>query len=262
MNKNSQKKLAAFRNSVSQPTVQHLSIRNAFSDCSHHLEKMHMIKSLTVLLFGALLLASCGHTNELAHYRVKGASANYRSRVESGAMKSTASISDTSSNPITNIAASIGSDAASRATQQKIASAISSEELAKYFAAGMHQSSKDYLQLKEIPDNGTYIVESILQEFSVNSSSSGVNATVRGTSRIIERATGKIVWEDQETNTVPLRSTPTTGSSLSASLASAFNIAQLADLSVAEIRTVLVNTADEAGKQMAETLREDVAKLK
>jgi hypothetical protein len=222
-----------------------------------------MIKSFTMFLLGGLALASCGHTNELAHYKIKGATANYRSRVESGALKSTASISDTSSNPITNVAASIGSDAASRATEQKIASAISAESLAQFFAAGIRQSSKDYLQLRLVPDNGQYIVESILQEFSVNSTSSGVDATVRGTSRIIDRASGKIIWEDQETNTVPLRNTPVTnGQTVSASLASAFNAAQLADLSISEIRTVLVNTADEAGKQMAETLRVDVSNLK
>ncbi len=223
----------------------------------------HMLKSFTVLVLGALALASCGHTNNLGSYKIKGTTASYRSLVESGAMKSSAQMTgDTAASALTNVAASIGSDAASRQTEQKIASAISSDSLARFFANGMRQSTRDYLQLRGVQDNGQYIVESVLQEFSVNSSSSGVNATVRGTSRIIERSTGKIVWEDQETNTVPLRSTPATGSTVSAALASAFNAAQLVDLSVPEIRTVLINSADEAGKQMAETLRSDVANLK
>ena len=227
------------------------------------MRKLHV----TVALMFTIALASCGHTNNLAKYNIKGSSATYRSSVAAGAMKSSAAVDPGSPSAVTSIAASIGSDAASKAAEEKIIHSISPDSLAAAFAAGIVHSTHDYLQLRTSGDvngnaTGNYIIESVLEEFSVNSSSTGVTATVRGTSRIIDRVTGAIVWEDEETNTVPLRSTPTTGHPVSDALASAFNAAQLADLSEAEIHNVLASSADEAGRQLAETLREDVAKLK
>jgi hypothetical protein len=86
---------------------------------------------------------------------------------------------------------------------------------------------------------------------------------VRAKSRMIDRKTGSIIWDDAESHTVPL--THTFGAAFApkavSSAASIYNAVELLSLSEEEIRSVIDQAAAQAGREIAETLREDIAEM-
>jgi hypothetical protein len=86
---------------------------------------------------------------------------------------------------------------------------------------------------------------------------------VRGNSRIIDRRSGTVIWENAESHTVPVSETylgiiapqPITSG------VSVFNAVKLLTLSQEQISAIVNRAAVDAGKEIGETLREDVAEL-
>jgi hypothetical protein len=220
---------------------------------------------LTLLLAIGPMIASCAHTNELAKYNVRGASVVYRSHAAGNAQSTTSNTSTSSSgNPAIDLGAAIGNDIAANQAQQKLRKAIIPDSLAAALAVGIQKAVSDYLQMKAVSgDNSTFIVETILERYEISSSSTSISAQVQGTSRIIDRRSGKIVWEDGESETIPLRNSTAAAltSAVSDMVAGAINAQELANMSEAEMHTVLGNAAKEVGREIGEVLRKDVAKM-
>lgn len=214
----------------------------------------------------ALILTACGHTNNLAKFNIAGKSAIYRTTMAADAASALTIIEPPNDNTVVGIATTIGSVIVGSEARKKLERALNPDSLAQAVGFGMRQATADYLNIRPVNDwteNPDLIIETTLTDCKLFSSSIGLAIKVRGESRMIERGTGRLIWENSESHVVPLSQTYLAGLAPRAisSGASIFNAIQLLNLSSDEIRKVVHGAANEAGREIGETLREDVADL-
>lgn len=217
------------------------------------------------LLLGAVVMVGCGHTNNLARYNVRNTTAYYRTFVDASAESHT-HIEGVGDNVIADIAAAVGSVVVGSEAQAKLERAVNGDSIALAVSHGIRDAAGDYLMITPVAsmnDGPDLIIETELTEYKLISSATGVRVHVEGTSRVIDRKTGGIVWEDGESHTVPISNSwiASLGPSPVAAGASIANAIQLMNLPEEQIREVIGLAAAKAGREIGETLREDVAKL-
>jgi len=220
---------------------------------------------LPAVLLAAFAAAGCGHTNKLAQYPIAGKRAVYRTTI-SGSASSWVTVQSPVKGTVGAVAATIGSVIMGDQAQRKLDRAADPDTIGQAIARGMKQSSADYLSLRAVEsldEDPELIVETDVKSYRIVSNSYGLAVSVEGNSRIIDRSTGIVVWENDETHVVPLSQTwiASAGGRIGSSAAGIFNAAKLFALSEEELREVLTQAGRVAGEEIGETLREDVAEL-
>lgn len=212
------------------------------------------------------LFIGCGHTNNLAKYNVAGKTALFR--VYSSTTGSSFAVveSPDNDNVIADIAAALGSGIMSDQARKKLQNAAQPDSITAAVAKGMWSAATDYLGLRpvdNIADDPDLIVETELTEFKLVSGSGGIVARVKAKSRIIDRRTGGLVWDNSESHNIALSNTlpGLFGPDVVQTGVGVFNAIQLLNMSEEDIRTVLNAAAETAGREIGETLREDVAEM-
>jgi hypothetical protein len=214
-----------------------------------------------LLLFAALLFSSCGHTNELEHYDLKNKSFLYQYRIPADAIDASTWISgpDGPAGIITVVGGALAGDQVIK----KLQHAANPDTIALALSAGIEDVTSKYLgirRVRSVDDDPDFIVETILDKYELHSSDYGITARVKGTTRVAERGTGKIIWEYDEAETITMSDTWFAGMlGPGATVVGAFNIARLLNLPDEELRAVLKAAAQEAGAKIAEEFREDYA---
>jgi len=226
---------------------------------------MNMLR-LFLLLPIVALLGACGHTNNLARFKIAGKTAYYRAVASGDASSSASYIHSPARNTATDILAAIGSAVASAEGRRKLERAINGDSLAHDVSLGIRQATADYLSLRpaeSMAEDPDLIIETELTDYTLRSGASGLVVRVTGMSRIIDRRSGEIVWENSETQSIPLSETYLAGIAPqpAASGASIFNAVRLLSLSEEEMRKVMKGAAVDAGREIGETLREDIADM-
>jgi len=214
-----------------------------------------------VLLFGA-----CGHTNKLAQYDVAGRTALFRSFTVGGAASGVSVVESPARNTTMEIIAAIGSVIVSDQARRKLEQAFDGDSIAHAISLGIRNATADYLRIRPVQsmaDDPDLIIETELSRCRLVSGSVGIVLHVDGKSRVIDRRTGVVVWDDSESHTIPLSETylAVIAPKPVSSGASIFNAVKLLTLTDEELRTVANNAAMDAGREIGETLREDVADL-
>lgn len=221
---------------------------------------------LYALLPLLLVAGACGHTNKLAQYNLSGRTALFRTTIAGDAASSIAVIQPPNDNTTVGVIAAIGSVVVGIDGQKKLSRAINSDTISRSISLGVREATADYLSLKsvgEISDNPEVLVETELTDCKLVSASAGLVISVNGKSRLIDRRTGTVVWENSESHTVPVSQTYLAAIAPRAisSGFSIFNAVQLLTLTEDEIRAIVNMAAKDAGREIGETLREDVADL-
>jgi hypothetical protein len=228
---------------------------------------MKAYRLLLVALFPmAFLVGACGHTNQLAQYNVVGKTALFRSFSASDAASGISVVESPSKNTAVEIIAAIGSAIVSDQSRRKLERAFNGDSVAHGISQGIRNATADYLSVRPVQsmaDDPDLIIETELTDCKLVSSSLGIAMQVRGKSRVIDRRSGTIVWDDAESHTIPLSETYLAAIAPKAvsSGVSIFNAVQLLNLEEEELRLVVTTAAVDAGREIGETLREDVADL-
>lgn len=218
-------------------------------------------KSLIILALGSLFFG-CGHTNKLAQYNLRSQQVEMLSGANTTGAATT-SIANGSRNPVQDIIAGISSGSISNETARKLRHAANADSLAAQVAKGFEGALIAYLGVKPAygySRDAPYRSETILQEYSLSSDSTGTRAHISALSRIIQHASGTVVWQYTSSKDIALSTTSARRASERAVM-SAVNAAMLAEMSEDEIASIFYGAAQEIGRDIGETLREDVAKL-
>jgi hypothetical protein len=221
-----------------------------------------------VPVLAAFFFVACGHTNNLARYDVVGKTAIYRSYAGEGAASSIVVIeSPSESSTIADVAAAVGSVIAGAEGRRKLQDAIDVEAIAASVARGIQQSTEDYLRMRAVgsmAEDPDFIIETNVERYEIVSTTLGMCARVSGESRMIDRKTGGIVWENSESHTIPLSETwvALAGPQAVRSGVGIFNAVTLLGLSAEELRKVINEGAAGAGREIGEELRDDVADMR
>jgi hypothetical protein len=158
----------------------------------------------------------------------------------------------------------IGNAAMSAEMAEKLDRVARPEMLAVSISDKMKEAVTTYL--RSIPtDNGaSYNFETELTEYELACSSGGVQVHAKAYCRLIERNTGRLVWDDWESESVALR-TNVAGAILSnTAIGAAVGVvqcSQLLEMSDEELRRALERASNEVAYEITETLREDVADM-
>ncbi len=213
-----------------------------------------------------LLIGGCAHTNELAKYELskKGILFVNNTSPDAATIKvvtQTPSDQKKEKNDLLNTIASVGSDILSSSSVDKITNSVRTDSMAVYVSDGLKNALITYLNIEPVSslqDDPQFVVETTLEECKLVASASSVSVSVRAYARIIDRKSGNIVWDDDETQIIPIRQDYSDTKDNSATLNKVFSAVQLASLSEKQIQHVVNVAAKGAGKEMGETLRKDV----
>ena len=219
-----------------------------------------------VLLFFALsssiLIIGCGHTNKLANYNVRSQPFEILSEATTAGAASS-SVASGTGNSLGDILAGINSSTLSEETAAKLRRAANADALAAQISKGFENALVSYLAVaptKGYNPSATYRAETVLQNYSLSSDSTGTSAHISAISRIIQRSSGALVWQYSSSKDIALSTTSSSRTDGRAML-SAVNAASLASMSESEIADIFHNAARQIGSDIGETLREDVAEL-
>jgi hypothetical protein len=224
------------------------------------------MKPILMTLAAAMLLAACGHTNNLAKYDLKDGTVLFRASARGNAASSHVVIESPTKDAAGEVAAFVGSLIVGSQGRDRLERAVNGDSIALGVARGMEQATVDYLKLRpvsSIAENPTFIVETELTDYALVSTTLGMCVRVTGRSRMIDRASGGLVWENSETHTVPLTETylAVAAPRVARSGVSIFNAFSLLALDDEELLRVINAGAAEAGREIGEELREDIADM-
>ncbi len=227
------------------------------------------MKKITVLISiaAALLYIGCSHTNELAKYNLNSKRVIFQNNVSADAARiqfvdETPAPKEKEKKDLVSVLASVGSDILSETSKIKIADAVSTDSVANYVSEGLANALVTFLNVTpvaSINDNPDFVVETTIEACQLVTGTHGVKIRVHASSRIIDRNSGNIVWDDSETQTVPVQRNDGYDSNNSSTMNKVFTAVQLSSLSEKEIQKIVDDAAKNAGRLMGETLREDAA---
>lgn len=227
-----------------------------------------------ILIISAVLITSCAHTNELAKYEIRGKNILYNEKVSPNARQvqiTTVSQANTNSKDekkstaisILETVASIGADIISEDAKSKLQKDINTVDMVGYVTYGLQDALHTYLEVNEvesISDKPDFICNVILETCELRISTNQISVFVSTTGTIIDRATGNIVWENTETMTKPIKSNNAIQNNTKLE-EDAINLLQLTSLKADELNKIIGATVDDAGYEMGETLRKDIAEM-
>ncbi len=224
----------------------------------------------SLLLLTALFFAGCAHTNELAKYDLTGKGMLFSNHVSANARRLqfvnyTPDDKEKGKSDLLSTIASIGSDILSETSKSKIADAVSTDSIANYVSSGLRDVLIIFENIKpvnSIDENPQFVAETTIDQCQMIVGKDHVSISVQASSRIIDRNSGNVVWDDNETENVPVEKNYANDKDNSNTLNKVLGAVQLASLSEKEIQTIVNQAAVNAGRQIGETFRKDVIKLR
>lgn len=235
---------------------------------------MNLVKlsfsAIFIIAFSILLIWGCSHTNELGKYDIRGKTAKFDTSVEPMARTITITRSGTTStkdkdkkkNVLESIA-ELGTEIFSASKESDIKDWVDTYEVVDHVSSGLQEALESYVDIKPIDGNRQkpdFIVEMNLTDCELKINESSVYLHLRCTSKMIERVSGNIVWENYENVDERLSYDYVSGKKKKNSTESnVLTALKLASLSEREIDLAIHDAAEEAGRKMAETFREDLS---
>ena len=227
------------------------------------------MKKIISLFFVVLFIGGCGHTNELMNYDLRGKNAYFEEFVARKARTIQVEMSepkgkDEKKDDVVGILEAVVSAGSAVLSAEKIAEIknyVNTYDLVSSVTEGFMQALETYVDIKNVDDRklAHFIVETELERCVLYVSKNNVHVTVQANTKIIDIASGVIVWENWESDTIPLDNIADgvnvkkrTGSRVLTAL-------QLASLSKKEVNESVGEAAEYVGRKMGDTFREDLA---
>lgn len=216
----------------------------------------------------AFAFAGCTHTNQLANFNLTTSKVLFKTYVSPLAGKVYVDLhtgygTDTKS-VVTIVLGEVASGYMESQIEEKLKNAVNTDSLVNTIANGIKDGLKTYYRINtsdSLENDTRFIAETKLLGFKLVSGSGGVNASVNTQVTITDRNTAKIVWDNGETSCIPLYDViiGAFGPGTIRTTASIINAVRLMNMSEEEMRIMISNASDEAGRKQCETLREDTA---
>lgn len=227
-------------------------------------------KFLFVVLI--LLVGGCAHTNELMNYDLEGKAAYYEAIVDPFAGTIEVVVQQNKkedekkekTDDLLSVVAAVSSEILSADKISKIKDLVDTEDMSYYINEGLKYTLETFVDFNEVESarDADFIVETKLESCKMNVSKTSVYVSVNASAEIIDRATGKTVWDDWESESVPVRQTYHRGQKkVTGTAEKLLTAVQLASLSEKEINNCIAEAVEEIGRKMGETFRDDLAEV-
>ena len=158
----------------------------------------------------------------------------------------------------------IGSGYTDGQVSHKLRNAINGDCISSNLLNGIKEGLFTYYRIKPaagLDDDPSYIMDMQLLKFHVESSSYGIYVHSRTRAILTDLNSGRTVWENEETSSVPLYDAyiPEFGSHTKQTSKSILNAIRLMNMTEEKLRYAINAAAEEVGKMQSETLRMDIA---
>ncbi len=235
-----------------------------------------------IVLAAAAIVVSCSHLNELAHYKLDGATIMFAEELASdmgqvnvcyASVESSESDDDDDGSDATEaaltIAGSVGKALLRQGAEDKLRRAAKPDKVVQGLSAGVEMTLLKYgrIRVSEVlNDKVAFIVITTLDKLELRSSPSGIQLRVSATTAMIDRKSGKTIWQNCEAHTKALRRHSTGNnkpvSATAKTIADALQLADLLSLSESEMADAIADASRAVGQLMATTLRKDVTRAR
>jgi len=225
-----------------------------------------MKKLFLVFILFPILFFSCTHINELSKYNIANKKVLLKQQVNPNIEKVQVLFNYDffSRNLIEVVLEEIGSGYVESRVKEKIQNAIDFDSLSNSISSGLEEGLITYYRttmVNTLDSNPDYILESILDKFRLKSDSYGIYAQISTRGRLIDRQTANLIWQNDETYTLPLGFTTFyySGDKKITTTTGIINAARLLQMTEEEIKASVEATANEAGLKQCEQLRYDIS---
>lgn len=225
-----------------------------------------MLKKIT-LIFIAILVVSCGHTNNLGKYVLRGKKAFYDVKVSYDARQIEVNVEEKTKEKKEEDKSDfekfleVGSDIVSAGKISTLQDYVDTETLVFNITANLEDALITFLDIHtvdRITDRPDFIVKIDLKRCALHISPSGSTVSLFVTADIIQRNSGEIIWANWETYTIPVgESSKIDGNMGSGTEHKIANAIQLLAMSKEEIQDYMNYLAEIVGERMSDTFRED-----
>ena len=171
------------------------------------------MKKIISLFFVVLFIGGCGHTNELMNYDLRGKNAYFEEFVARKARTIQVEMSepkgkDEKKDDVVGILEAVVSAGSAVLSAEKIVEIkdyVNTYDLVSSVTEGFMQALETYVDIKNVDDRklAHFIVETELERCVLYVSKNNVHVTVQANTKIIDIASGVIVWENWESDTIP-----------------------------------------------------------
>lgn len=225
-----------------------------------------MKKLYIIFIIIPLIFLSCTHINELPKYNLISKKILLKQYVspDAGNVNVQFNYDFFNKSLLEVVLEEIGSGYVEYGVKEKVQRAIDIDSVSNSISSGLNEGLKTYYKITEVTtldSNPDFILESILRKFSLKSDSYGIYAHISTRGRLIDRETAKIVWQNDETYTLPLGFTIVyySGDKKITTTTGIINAARLLSLTEDEIKVSVDAVANEVGIRQSEQLRYDIS---
>jgi len=246
---------------------------NVNCELCYLINKLGIIMRIVYLLIAVIIFSSCSHTNKLKNYNLDGQTILFEEIIASSAGEASIDFGNTPTaskgdiiGAVKDVALSVGNTLLTYEMERRLRNASRPDSIVKGLSKGFETSMIKFLRIDpvyKLNDRSNFIVTTILERFKMYSTSSGVFIQVSATIEIICRDDGVKIWDYDDTETVRIRrDNYLETTSQQVFLGEISQMIELATLSEEQIRSAIYAAAFQIGRNMSETLRKDIAKLK
>ncbi|MBN1633181.1 MAG: hypothetical protein JW917_03335 [Ignavibacteria bacterium] len=228
-----------------------------------------MKKLYSVFILFIIVLFSCSHINELANYNLVGKKVLLKQQVNPSAsdVKVLFNYDFFNKNLLEVVIKGIGSGYVESEIQEKLQKALNKDSISNSISWGLQEGLQTYcntVNVSTLDSNPDFILESIFEKFRLKSDSYGVYASISTRGRLIDRASAKLIWQNDETYILPLGFTTFyySGDKKITTTTGIINAARLLQMTEEEIRVSVEVVAKEVGMRQSEQLRYDISESK
>jgi len=220
---------------------------------------------LIFIIFSFLFFSGCTHINELPNYNLKGSKILIKHTVNVNMKGAEVSIDYNifSKNLLEVVVEGLGAGYVETEVNKKLYNSVNIDSVSMYISNGLKEGLETYLgmivviNVEEEPD---LIFESILDNIKLKSDSYGVYAFISTRGRLIDRKTAKLIWQNDETYSVPFGIILYyySGDKKIRKATGIINAIRLLQMTEEEIRESVIYIAEEVGKKQCEQFRVDL----
>ena len=227
---------------------------------------MTRIAQFCMVAIQTIWISACCHTNNFSDHPLSGQKLLFSYSVKPDAASVRLHISNPTPghNVITDIVVGAGTEILSSEAQEKLNRAVRPEGIAAAVSTGIEKVLTTHLRFQGVSadQDPECVVETLVEECNIESGSTGIELSIKARTEMIHRATGDIIWRDCLEEKVMIKHTPAGAIPLPGigTAASIYNAAEFFRLSEKEIQEILLQAAEETGRKLGESIRNDYSK--
>jgi len=225
-----------------------------------------MKKLFAFLIMVSLISPGCSHINELVKYNLTEKKLLLKQQVSP-------TVSDVdvmfnynifSKNLLEVVVEEIGSGYVESELNEKLQKAINKDSISFAISSGLLEGLQTYYKtviVSSLDSNPDFVLESNFEKFRLKSDPYGVYASISTLARLIDRSSAKLIWQNEETYSLPLGFTTYyySGDKRITTTVGVINAARLLQMTEEEIRASVEAVSKEVGLRQSEQLRADIA---